>query len=211
MAIRQFKLNGPLVTPGSTGTIAMNGTQVFNGAFTGNGTLVETIAAGSVDVDNALASANVITVTTSITVTTGAIYCALFEWNYAPVPNPVYSAEQLAILTDPASTTQQRVAIYTAVAQPPLSEAETTILNQGTSLEARAILVQHNLTAYLQSASQYTWGLTQELCECNRTNVLINGVAPVGADTTVGILMTAGDVMTATELVFPSNLYPTTT
>ena len=211
MATRQFKLNGPLVTPGSTGTITMNGTQVFNGAFTGNGTRVETIAAGSVDVDNALASANVISVTTSITVTTGSIYCALFRWNYAQVPNPVYSAEQFAILIDPASTIQQRVAVYTAVAQPPLSEAETTILNQGPSLEAEAILVQHNLTTYLQSASQFMYGTTPELCFCNRANVLINGVAPAGADTNVGILMTAGDVMTATELVFPSNLYPTTT
>ncbi len=227
MTIRQFKLLGHQLN--GTGTIAMNGTPVFEGAFLppdqpidpNNGSTVEWISTGSVYIDNALASTHrqwrwvlgainqYIMVPVSITVTSGQIGVALFEWNYAMVKNPIYSEEQWAVVTDPGSTAAQRLAIYEVVAVPPLTDADKIMLLT-TGPEDRAarstIINTHGLTTKVQDSTQFAYGVTPEDSDCNRINVLLNGVEPLLANTNQSIAMNTGDVLTATLMVFASNL-----
>ena len=227
MTIRQFKLLGHQLN--GTGTITMNGTPVFEGAFLtpeqhidpNNGSTVEWISTGSVYIDNALANTHrqwrwvlgainqYIMVPVSITVTSGQIGVALFEWNYAMVENPIYSDEQWAIVTNPRSTAAQRLAIYEIVAVPPLTDADKiTLLTTGQVYKAarNTIIKTHGLTNYVQDSTQFAYGLTPEDSACNRTNVLLNGVEPPLANTNQSIVMNTGDVLTADLMVFASNL-----
>ncbi len=227
MTIRQFKLLGHQLN--GTGTITMNGTPVFEGAFLplyqpidpNNGSTVEWISTGSVYIDNALASTHrqwrwvlgainqYIMVPVSITVTSGQIGVALFEWNYAQVKNPIYSDEQWAIVTNPESTAAQRLAIYKVVAVPLLTDADKIMLLT-TGPEDRAarstIINTHGLTTKVQDSTQFAYGVTPEDYACNRINVLLNGVEPLLANTNQSIAMNTGDVLTATLMVFASNL-----
>ena len=213
MTIRQFKLIESLglgYIP-STGTIAMNGTPVFEGTFLNDGTLNELVANGSVYVDNGLAINNYIIVPMTMTVTSGYIWVPLFSWNYAMIKNPVYSDEQWAIVTNTESTAAQRLAIYEIVAVPPLTDADKImLLTTGPDDKAArtTIINTHGLTGYVQDSTQFNYGLTPEVCACNRTNVLLNGVEPLGANTNQGIQMITGDVFTANFMVFASNLAP---
>ena len=213
MTIRQFKLIESLgigYVP-STGTITMNGTPVFEGTFLNNGTLNELIANGSVYVDNALAINNYIMVPMTMTVTSGEIWVPLFQWNYAQVKNPIYSDEQWAIVTNPESTAAQRLAIYEIVAVPPLTDADKIMLlttGPDDAASRNTIINTHGLTTYVQDSTQFGYGLDPEVCDCNRTNVLVNGVEPPGANTNQGIPISPGDVFTATFMVFASNLEP---
>ena len=213
MTIRQFKLIESLgigYIP-STGIITMNGTPVFEGTFLNNGTLYELVANGSVYVDNGLAINNYIIVPMTMTVTSGYIWVPLFSWNYAMIKNPVYSAEQWAIVTNPESTAAQRLAIYEIVAVPPLTDADKImLLTTGPDDQAarNTIINTHGLTTYVQDSTQFAYGLDPEVDACNRTNVLLNGVEPPGANTNQGIRMITGDVFTANFMVFASNLAP---
>ena len=215
MTIRQFKLLGQQST--GTGTITMNGTPVFEGAFLtqdqhidpNNGVTVEWISTGSVYIDNALAINQYIMVPVSITVTSGQIGVALFEWNYAMVENPIYSDEQWAIVTNPGSTAAQRLAIYEIVAVPPLTDADKIMLLTTGPVDRAArntIIKTHGLTNYVQDSTQFEWALTLEDSACNRSNVLLNGVEPPLANTNQSIVMNTGDVLTADLMVFASNL-----
>lgn len=213
MTIRHFKLIESLglgYIP-STGTITMNNTPVFEGTFLNNGTLNEVVANGSVYVNNGLAINDYITVSVSITVTSGNIYIPLFSWDYDPVKNPIYSEEQWAIVTNPESTAAQRLAIYEIVAVPPLTDADKImLLTTGPDDKAarHTIINTHGLTSYVQDSTVFGYGLNQEVCACNRTNVLLNGVEPPGANTNEGIGMITGDVFTANFMVFASNIHP---
>ena len=216
MTIRQFKLIESLGIGSipSTGTITMNGTPVFEGTFLNNGTLNELVANGSVYVDNALAINNYIMVPMTMTVTSGQIWAPLFQWNYAQVKNPIYSDEQWAIVSNSESTAAQCLAIYEIVAVPPLSDADKIMLLTTGPDDAAIredILVAHNLTTYFQVSTQFAYGLTSEVADCNRTNVLLNGVEPPGANTNLGIPVSTGDVFTADFMVFASNLAPNIT
>jgi hypothetical protein len=162
-------------------------------------------------VDNALAINDYIMVPMTMTVTSGYIYAPLFQWNYAMVKNPIYSDEQWAIVTNPESTAAQRLAIYEIVAVPPLTDADKIMLLTTGPEDAAArktIINTHGLTPYVQDSTKFNYGVDSEVCACNRTNVLLNGVEPPGANTNFGILVNTGDVFTATFMVFVSNLAP---
>lgn len=215
MTIRQFKLLGQ--QSAGIGTITMNGTPVFEGSFLtldqhvdpDNGSTVEWISTGSVYIDNALAINQYIMVPVSITVTSGQIGVALFEWNYAIVKNPIYSEEQWAVVTNSESTAAQRLAIYEIVAVPPLTDADKImLLTTGPDDQAarNTIIHTHDLTTWVQDSTQFAYGVTPETAACNRTNVLLNGVEPTGANTNQSIYMNTGDVLTADLMVFASNL-----
>jgi len=211
MTIRQFKFTGSNNTD-ATGTITINGTEVFNGTFLGTDILGqnEIIATGSVDIDNALAANTRISVPTSVTVSNGEIFVALTKWDYIPQPNPVYSAEQLATLSNPATTQTERLAIYQTVAAPPLSPADEAMLSSTDPADKPvrlAVLVAHNLTTYVQESTQFGYGQTPEEAACNRTDVLLNGSPVTGSDTNTGILVETGDVLTYNSIVFASNIY----
>jgi hypothetical protein len=211
MTMRQFELTGNhnSATP-STGIITINEIEVFNGSFIGPLGPYETIASGSVDIDNALASNNRVSVPTSVTVTSGSMYVALAKWNYGPTTNPVYTTEQIATLGDPATTNEAKLAIYQTVAVPPLSTADEAMLlstDPADYAAQQAIKVSHNLTIYIQDPATMTWGLDEADCACNRTDVLINGVACPGGNSHVGVLVNAGDVLTYNSIVFTTTYY----
>lgn len=209
MTIRQFKFTGS--NNDATGTITLGGTQVLNGAFTGDSTSGSVIFAGSIDVNDTLAIDNDILVPTIITVTSGSIFVALTQWNYSVVNNPAYSEEQLTVINDqtiPFNPT--KLAIGEEVANPPLSTADIAVLQSTDPLDDELkseIIKIHNLSVTVQDPSVFDWGVTPDEDACNRTNVLLDGVEPAGANTNIGILVTAGQTLTYDSIVFASNIY----
>lgn len=210
MTIRQFKFTGSNDIVGSTGTISLNGVQVLNGEFTGDSSAGSYLFAGSVDVDDALAVNQEILIPTVITVTSGQIHVALTEWNYAVVPNPIYTSEQLAILNDPNVSKEDKSLIINPLANPPFSPAEQTFLlstDPADQLEQNQMLKDHGVLFVVQDPTVFDWGLTPEEDACNRVNVLLDGVEPAGANTNVGLLVTEGQTLTYNSIVFAANLY----
>jgi hypothetical protein len=210
MTIRQFKFTGSN-NNNAVGTITINGNQVFNGPFLGTelDSQDEITATGSVDIDNSLAVENRITAPTVITVSEGEICVALTQWDYLPIANPAYSAEQFAILNTPETPRADRVAIYNAVAVPPLSVADEAMLfstDPEDQPAQQAVLVAHNLTKYVQLSTNFGFGATAADSACNRTNVLLNGSPVAEGNTNAGILIQSGDVLTYNSIVFASNI-----
>jgi hypothetical protein len=104
--------------------------------------------------------------------------------NYMPVTNTIYTESELGVLTNPASTRTELIAIYTAKAVPPLSAAEIAILETGTQAEYDAVLESNNLTVSVSSGSGTFLSVSGG--GDPRTNVVINGVAQTRGDTPVG-------------------------
>lgn len=207
MTTRQFKFTGS-VEPGSTGVITLNGTEVWNGAFTGSEVNNSITASGSINIDDNLAVGNVISVPTTVTVTSGSLNVSLTKWDYGTIPNPAYTPEQFATLSTPGTLRTTTVAIYEAVAVPPLSSEDVTMLMGNDPLDDQVrqeIKLEHNLCLYVPDPAEFETGVVPNLAACNRANVLLNGVEPSGADTNLGIYMQAGDVLTYNSLVWPSN------
>jgi hypothetical protein len=95
--------------------------------------------------------------------------------NYMPIANPVFTAEQFQSLIDPTTPFADKMAIWTACAVPPLSEADITVLTTGATWteEKQAVLVAHNLTSTVSSGA--TTFVSANGSAEPRTNVLING------------------------------------
>ena len=93
--------------------------------------------------------------------------------NYMPEQNPVYSASDWAIVTDPASTSAQKLAVFEPLAVPPLSEADIAELEQGTTGPlAQAVLAAHGLSLIVSSGA--TSYLPISLPPA-KSNIVING------------------------------------
>lgn len=207
MTTRLFRFIGA-VEPGSTGVITLNGVEVWNGAFTGSEASNSITATGNIDLNDASAIGNVINVPTTVTVTSGSLYVTLTKWNYGLVPNPVFSPEQFATLSTPGVLRSTAVAIYEATAVPPLSSEDVTMLmgNDPVDNEVREeIKIEHNITLYVTDPNEFVTGVTPAMAACNRANVLLDGVEPPGANTSVGIYMVEGSTMTYDSLVWVSN------
>ena len=110
----------------------------------------------------------------TINITGGnAAYIEQVLSNYMPLPNPVYSASDWAIITDPASTSAQKLAVFEPLAVPPLSEEDIAVLQQGTeSPEAQAVLAAHGLSYFVSSGADNYWEISSPQ---SKSNVLING------------------------------------
>ena len=104
--------------------------------------------------------------------------------NYMQVQNPVYSASDWTIITDPASTSAQKLAVFEPLAVPPLSEADIAVLQQGTqSPEAQAVLAAHGLS-YVVSGGADTY-LPISPAQ-SKSNVIINGTSMTPGSTPPG-------------------------
>ena len=104
--------------------------------------------------------------------------------NYTPVQNPVYSASDWSIITNPASTSAQKLAVFEPLAVPPLSEADIAVLQQGTqSPEAQAVLAAHGLS-YVVSGGADTY-LPISPAQ-SKSNVIINGTSMTPGSTPPG-------------------------
>lgn len=96
--------------------------------------------------------------------------------NYVPVPNPVYTPEQFAIVTSPDGG-QQTLDIFTALATPPFTSAEIAELADPTLPDAqyRALLSAHGLSIYVSGGVDYYDDMFWP--GDSRTNVTMNGIA----------------------------------
>jgi hypothetical protein len=98
------------------------------------------------------------------------VYC-----NYMPVQNPVYSAGDWSIITDPASTATQKLAVFEPLAVPPLSEEDIAVLEQGTeSPEAQAVLAAHGLSYFVSSGAN---GYQSISTPQSKSNVTVDGTS----------------------------------
>jgi hypothetical protein len=110
------------------------------------------------------------------TVNSGTIIFAEVYANYVRIPNPVYTPEQIATLTNPGTTQATCVAIFTQVANPPLSQQDIdTLLDPSSTPEQEnTILVAHNCLPYISSGAS-GYGLIDN--SDPRSSVTINGIA----------------------------------
>lgn len=157
-------------------TVSYNGATVFSGTIP---TLDQaqilvvsseqvTIFTFEIDVSTAGTFPLIINVTGGNTV-----YIEQVLSNYMTVQNPVYSASDWAIVTDPASTSAQKLAVFEPLAVPPLSEADIAVLEQGTTgPEAQAVLATHGLSLYVSSGATTYLPISPAQ---SKSNVVING------------------------------------
>ena len=95
--------------------------------------------------------------------------------NYASIFNPVFTTSEIGVISDPSSTPAEIIAIYNAHAVPPLSPAEITILENGTTEEKNAVRVSHNITTLVSSGPDTFISVNGTADP--RSNVVINGVS----------------------------------
>ena len=135
MAIRTIQILGMGFgsSPASV-TASVNGTQVFTGTVTTvnqpvpsmpNFALVpDQVTLFTFEVDTTFTG----TVPMTCNVYNGSVIFGEVFGNYIGVPNPVYTPEQVATITDPNVAFGQKLAIYTSVANPPFTPEEIAIL-----------------------------------------------------------------------------------
>ena len=103
------------------------------------------------------------------------VFFEQIQSNYMAGYNPVYTQSEIGVLTDPASTQAEKIAIYTAKAVPSLSPAEIAILETGTDAEVKAVLTAHNLRLLVSSGPDTFIPINNNTEP--RSNVVINGSA----------------------------------
>jgi hypothetical protein len=141
-------------------TVTLNGTEIFSGEIS---TLDQesvylhpdeqvVIFTAQIPMDFA-GNANV-----AVSVNNGYVHNDYVSINYQTVPNPAYTSEQLAVLTDPASTRSEVVAIYATAAQPPFTAEEIAFLelsNPEDQPARQALVSAHGVAAYIADPDQF--------------------------------------------------------
>ena len=109
-------------------------------------------------------------------VSSGTVIFGQIYANYVAIRNPVYTPEQITILTSLTTTQAERVAIYTQVAVPPLSQTDIDTLLDPASTPAQinAILVAHNCLPYISSGADGFGPIDNTDA---RSTVVIDGIA----------------------------------
>jgi hypothetical protein len=180
-------------------SVTANGSQVFNGPVSTLDQPLPTPLQWPLDQSEILFSIEVPvefqgTVPMEITVNSGSGIAFMSEFaNYVPIPNPVYTPEQFAIITGP-NPGQQGLDIMTSLANPPFTQEEIDILSNpdSPSAECDALLAAHNVSIDVSSGAQgfevnfYTGDGTTEVVD-SRTNVSLNGI-PLVADRLPGFM-----------------------
>jgi hypothetical protein len=111
------------------------------------------------------------------TVNSGTVIFAQIVIDNVYMSNPSYTAEQMAALSNPATTPAEKVAIYTTGADPSLSQQDIdTLLDPATTpAQAYEILVAHNCQPWVYSGDDYWFPLNLTNAD-PRTSVSIDGV-----------------------------------
>lgn len=203
MTLRTFELIGATYTDTVTGTITINGVEVFNGSFTLNPdpSIQASIAEGEIE----LADDTEITVPVNITLSEGEAGIGMIKWNYlsSDIPNPVYPAEQYEILINPATPKETAIQTIQLVANPPLSDSDITILETTTNTtEILAIEILHNCTANLPNPNSFGYGRSSEMSRDNRNLIEIDGSAIADPDY-IYIRLQSGQTLTFDQIIFP--------
>lgn len=113
----------------------------------------------------------------TITFTGGdAVFVEQVLANYNSIYNPVYNQAQQDTLLDPNTTLQQKIPIWSSVAQPPFSAEDLAIIENGTVAERKAVLAAHNATLFVSSGPNSYGDISQGE---SKINVVINGVPEI--------------------------------
>ena len=180
MTQRLFKLKGNLSTLPSTGTVTVNGTEVFNGTFS-QGAIGEPdgfLCEFAYTFDDS-AGTN-IQLPVVVTCTSGVAHVGMFKYNYAVIPNPALTPEELAYVTAGTWSTAP-------------AEIQADVQSKG--------------GWYIRDETAFAYGLTPALSYDNRTTEVLNGVLLPEEEGHLYLYMSAGSVLTFTTIVF-SSVYP---
>jgi hypothetical protein len=109
-------------------------------------------------------------------VESGTVIFARILANYVSIPNPVYSPAQLDVLRNPGTSRLDKVAIFTQVATPSLSQQEIDVLlDPAEDIAVKdAILAAHNCLTLISSGAD---GYGPIVDTDPRSNVAVDGVA----------------------------------
>lgn len=183
MTQRIFKLKGVLPNNAATGTVTINGTEVFNGAFNvgfagePDGYLCE--FAYTFD-DSAVTDT---TFPVVVTVATGQANVGMFKYNYGQIPNPLLTPEELAYVTT------------------------NTIPDAPANIKSD---VWAKGGWYVRDETSFVYGLNPTLSYGNRTNEILDGVALPDENGHLYIPVREGSTLTFNTIVFSSVNLPTT-
>jgi hypothetical protein len=177
MTQRLFKLKGNLSTLPSTGTVTVNGTEVFNGTFSQGSTDEPDgfLCEFAYTFDDSAGTDTQLPVV--VTCATGAAHVGMFKYNYAPIVNPALTPEELAYVTSGT-----------------MADAPNAI----------KLDVQSKGGWYIHDETVFTYGTTPELCYDNRTAEVLDGVLLPEADGHLYLPVSAGSTLTFTTIVFSS-------
>lgn len=115
-------------------------------------------------------------------VTAGTVIFSQILANYQSVPNPVYTAEDLAILNDLTSTTSEKIAVINSHAVPPLTAEEIALLESTDPIDIpaqNAILATHGVSFFVSGGAGFYDDI--DASTDPRDNVTLDGV-PVTPD-----------------------------
>lgn len=176
----QIKGQGYGSTPAQI-TVTANANIVFSGTVNTVDQPWPTLPDQAINLNNVLCTFEIDTSFTgeipmTCAVSVGTVIFSQIFANYVSIPNPVYTPEQIATLNNPATTPADRVAIYTQVAVPALSQADIDVLlsTVATPEQKQAIVVAHNCTTYISSGPD-VYGAIHNTDA--RNTVVIDGVA----------------------------------
>ena len=182
MAIRTVKIYGLAYgsSPSSI-TVTANGTQIFSGTVTTvdqpipplpNSDLTQ-VTLFTFERDTAFTGQ----IPMNCTVNSGTVIFGKVMANYVSVSNPLYTPEQINTLDNPDTSWADKVAIYTQVANPPLSQQDIDVLLGPTTpggTEKHNILVAHSCTTLISSGANGYGPIDNTDA---RSSVTIDGIA----------------------------------
>jgi hypothetical protein len=112
----------------------------------------------------------------AVTVNNGYVWNEYIKINYGEKYNPKYTSEQIAILQNPDTTQNERVAIYETAAEPPFSAEEIALLestNPADQPAKNAVLSAHGASVTVSTgADEFTFPSAPDY----RPVVYVNGV-----------------------------------
>jgi len=185
MAKRTIKIAGLAYGPeAAVIKIAANENEVFSGVIPNSGTLTPTRPAnGEEVVFDAICTFDIDLdfsgeLLMSYQVMSGNVILEKIFSNLALVPNPGYTAEHLAVISNPDTSLSDLLAIYTPVADPSLTTEEMDILlDPATPDESwNNILSSHKLHASIPGGVDDWDDISQDRSD-PRKDVKINGVS----------------------------------
>jgi len=164
--------------------VTADGSAVFSGNLTTldqpvprlpDATLIDTTySLFSLELDTSFSG----NVNVSCQVNNGVVIFAQMRYNYASIPNPLYSPEQIDVLSTMSGHRAEKVAIYESVeAVPPLSAEDIALLNNpSTPYEQIAAIVDaHGLQTVINGGA----GAWQEMINDPRSSVEIDNVIQI--------------------------------
>lgn len=116
----------------------------------------------------------------TVTVTAGNLILADMLSNYVPVPNPVFSPQQFAVLGDPTKEAES-FEIIKSLANPPFTADELAQLENlsASSFVVEEIRNQHGVTTFIGGADHFSSDFWPS---DSRSNVAIDGVLQLTPD-----------------------------